>query len=269
MHYLILLLAAFALMILWLMWNERRMIYYPSRLLVATPDRWGWSYEDVWLTTADGVRIHGWWLPATNQPSPLTILLLHGNAGNVSHRQEKLHILRELGVNVLIIDYRGYGRSDGIPNETGTYADARAAYTHLVKTLRLEPKHIVLYGESLGAAVAVQLATETAVGGVILEEPFASVAAMARTMFPFLPVRWLVRNKYDSLSKIGRINAPLLLFHSRDDEIVPFAQGQQLFAAAREPKRFVQLQGGHNEAFLVSAETYRDALKRFFAGIVQ
>ncbi len=272
------LLAALVAVLLFLRWREPHLLYFPMRDLELTPDRLGWQYEDVWLTTADGVRIHGWWLPAPHPPSPITILFFHGNAGNISHRTEKLEIFRSLDVNVLILDYRGYGQSTGIPNEPGTYADARAAYDYLVGTdgpgvrsgtagapsgRALPATHIVLYGESLGAAVAVQLATEVTVGGVILEEPFTSVGDMAQKMFPFLPVRWLVRNKYDTIKKIDRINAPLLIFHSPTDEITPFGHGQRLFAAAREPKHFVELRGSHNDAFLVSTNTYRAALAEF------
>ena len=204
--------------------------------------------------------------PITNRPSP-TILFLHGNAGNISHRMEKLGIFRGLGVDTFIIDYRGYGRSEGVPNEEGTYRDAQAAYAYLTKTLNREPKTIVVYGESLGAAVAVDLAAKHPVGGVIIEEAFTSVGDVGQKMFPFLPVRWLVRNKYDTLSKMGRLNAPLLIFHSRDDELISFRYAERLLAAAREPKQLVELRGGHNDAFLTSATTYRSALQQFLSSL--
>jgi uncharacterized protein len=266
MNNLLFLLAMLALVLLFLRWREPRLLYFPMRDLELTPDRLGWEFQDVWLTTADNVRLHGWWLPTppstiNPQPSPPTVLFFHGNAGNISHRFEKLQILRDLGVNTLIIDYRGYGCSAGIPNEAGTYADAEAALGHL----GTNALGVVLYGESLGAAIAVELATRVPVGGVILEEPFTSVGDMAQKMFPFLPVRWLVRNKYDTLRKIDRINAPLLIFHSPTDEIIPYRHGQRLFAAARDPKRFVDLRGGHNDAFLASGDTYRAALRAFLS----
>jgi fermentation-respiration switch protein FrsA (DUF1100 family) len=272
MNNLLLLLAGFAAIILFLRWHEPRMIYFPDRDMEPAPA----GVEDVWLTTADGVRIHGWWLPATN-PAPLTVLFFHGNAGNISHRTEKLQIFRNLGANVLIIDYRGYGRSAGKPDEAGTYADARAAYDHLTKTLLVrrslgedgnrEPRTVVVYGESLGSAVAVDLATKVPVGGVIIEEGFTSIGDVGQKMFPFLPVRWFVRNKYDSLAKINRINAPLLMFHSRQDEIFAWRHAERLLAAAREPKRLVELRGDHNNAFLVSADAYREGLCRFFQSL--
>jgi fermentation-respiration switch protein FrsA (DUF1100 family) len=195
------------------------------------------------------------------------LLFLHGNGGNISHRLEKFVLLHQLGLSTLAIDYRGYGQSEGAANERGTYADAEAALAWLEhrKQRAAPPAPPLLYGESLGSAIAVELATRHPVAGVILEEPLASVAAIGQQVFPFLPVRWLVRNRYDSLSKIGRVKAPLLIFHSPDDEVIPYRHGQQLFAAAREPKTFVNLQGGHNDAFARSWPAYRQALEAFLA----
>lgn len=262
MHLLLLIAVAYVLFALLLVWREPRMIYYPDREIADTPRSLGLRYEDVWLTTTDGVRLHGWLVPA-GKTSALTVLFLHGNAGNISHRLEKLNILHDLGVDTFIIDYRGYGRSDGTPNEAGTYRDAQAAYEHLTRTLNREPRTVTAYGESLGSAVAVDLASKAPVGGVIIEEAFTSVGDVGQQMFPFLPVRWFVRNKYDTLGKIGRINAPLLVLHSRDDEFFPMRHAERLLAAAREPKRLVELRGSHNDAFVVSAETYRQALEQF------
>jgi len=264
------LLAAFAILVLfglWLRWIEPRMLYYPVRHLEDTPLRLGWRFEEVFLTAADGVRIHGWFLPSKGDPAgaraPLTVLFLHGNAGNISNRFEKLAVLRDLGPAVLIVDYRGYGRSEAKPDEAGTYRDARAAYDYLVGRRGLDPRQIVLYGESLGAAVAIELAARLPVAGVVIEEAFTSVPDVAQAMFPFLPARWLVRNRYDSLAKIGRIEAPILVLHSRDDEYFPLRHAQRLAKAARHAE-VVELRGGHNEAFLVSGRAYRDSLERFF-----
>jgi uncharacterized protein len=247
----------FALLVVW---REPNFIYYPSRGMATTPAQLGLRFEDVWLTTADGVRVNGWLVPA-NTNAPVTVLFCHGNAGNIADRLEKLEILHALGVDVFLFDYRGYGRSEGKPDEHGTYRDAQAAYDYLIRTLNREPKTVLLYGESLGSAVAVDLATKVPVAGVIIEEPFTSVADVGAKMFPYLPVRLLVRDKYDTLSKIDRINAPLLILHSRDDEFFPMSQAERLLAAAREPKRLVELRGGHNDAFLVSVDLYRSALK--------
>ncbi len=263
----LLLVTGIVAMALWLRWSEPRMLYYPIRELDATPDQLGLKYEDVTLTTSDGIRINGWFLSAARSlpPSLITLLFFHGNAGNISHRFDKLEILRDLGVDTFIIDYRGYGRSEGRPNEEGTYRDAQAAYVYLTRTLNREPGTIVVYGESLGSAVAADLASKVKVGGLVLEEAFTSVPDVGQKMFPFLPVRWLVRNKYDTLSKMPRIHAPLLILHSRDDEYFAMRHAERLLAAANEPKLLVELRGSHNDAFLTSAPTYRNALKDFLA----
>jgi fermentation-respiration switch protein FrsA (DUF1100 family) len=263
-------LAVAALFVLWVRWMEPRMLYYPMRALETTPARLGWRFEDVRLTAADGTRLHGWLVPANGDSGALhprlTVLLLHGNAGNISHRLDKLAILRDLGVDVLILDYRGYGESEGRPDEAGTYLDARAGYEHLVRTRGLDPRAIVLFGESLGSAVAAHLAAEAEVGGVVLEESFTSLAEVAQGMFPFLPVRWVIRNRYDTLDRIGRVRAPVLILHSRDDEYFPFRHAERLAGAAREPT-VVELRGGHNDAFLVSEPVYRQGLAAFFATV--
>jgi fermentation-respiration switch protein FrsA (DUF1100 family) len=258
--------------VLWLSWNEPRMLYHPNREIERTPAQLGLTYEDITLTTSDGFRINGWFLPVKNlaedgHVARLTVLFFHGNAGNISHRLEKIGILRDLGVNTFIIDYRGYGRSEGQPNEQGTYHDAQAAYEYLTQQRKLGPRSIVVYGESLGCAIAADLASKVEIRGLIMEEGFTSTADVVQKMFPFFPIQWLVRNKYNTLSKMPRIHIPLLIFHSRDDEVIGFNHSQRLLAAANEPKQFVLLDGGHNDAFEVSAPTYRAALSKFFAAL--
>jgi hypothetical protein len=264
MHWLWFIVAGYVGLCLLLMWREPDMIFLPHRQLEATPAQAGWAFEEVRLTTRDGVLIHGWWVPAPN--ATRTVLFFHGNAGNISHRLEKLGVLRELGANVLLLDYRGYGASTGKPSEAGLYRDADAAYAFLTGTKSVPAPTIVFYGESLGTGVAVELATRQAVGGVVLEAPFTSMADVGREFYPFLPVRWLVRNKFENLAKIGRIHAPLLLLHSRQDEIFSFRHAERLLAAAQEPKRLVELSGGHNDSFSVSAAVYRQALHEFLGG---
>ena len=263
-YFFLLIVIGLALFALFLRWREPSMIYYPKRTLDATPAAGEFLFEDVWLTTSDSVRIHGWYVPAASTNAPV-FLFFHGNAGNISHRMEKLSILHNLGASVFMIDYRGYGRSEGKPNETGTYRDAQAAYDHLTKHLNLDPKTILLYGESLGSAITVELATHVACGGVVLEEPFTSVTDIAQKMFPFLPVSYLVQNRYDSLSKINRLHAPLLIFHSYNDEMFPMSYAESLLAAAPEPKQLIRLRGSHNDAFHVSADDYRHGLLDFLA----
>ena len=251
---------------LFLRWSEPHMIYFPLREIEQTPAAIGLPFEEVTPRAADGVQIHGWFVAANVAAAP-TVLFFHGNAGNISHRLEKLAILHELGMSVLLIDYRGYGRSEGKPDEPGLYLDARAAHAYLTRMRGIPERQIILYGESLGSAVAVDLAAESQVGGLILEAPFTSVADVGRDVYPFLPVGLLARSKYDSLGKIARIRVPLLVLHSREDEIFPMRHAEQLLAAAPEPKRLVELAGGHNDAFLVSENNYRGALQEFIVSL--
>jgi fermentation-respiration switch protein FrsA (DUF1100 family) len=252
--------------VLWLRWTEPHMLYHPARQIDQTPNQLGFTYEDVTLTASDGVHINGWFLPGARDPK-LTVLFFHGNAGNISHRFEKFGIFHDLGVDTFSIDYRGYGRSEGQPNEEGTYRDALAAYEYLTQQRHISPDRLVVYGESLGAAIAADLASEVEVRGLVLEEGFTSVADVGQGMFPFLPVRWFVRNKYDTLGKMPRIKVPLLILHSRDDEFFNMRHAERLLAAANEPKQLVELRGRHNEAFLTSATIYHDALHKFFVAL--
>jgi hypothetical protein len=265
----ILFLAGFALvLVLFLRWYEPRMIYLPARELDRTPSDLGLAYEDLTLTAIDGARLHAWFLPG-RAAAPVTVLFLHGNAGNISHRFDKLAVLRALGADVLIVDYRGYGRSTGRPDEGGTYRDADAAYEHLTGKRALDPHRLVLYGESLGAAVAVDLAARRPVGGLIMESAFSSAVEVGRELFPFLPASLLVRNRYDNVAKIGRVRAPVLLLHSRDDEFFGWHHPQRLYEAAHPPKQLIELRGGHNDAFLVSGAAFAEALKGFLADVAR
>lgn len=244
---------------------EGMAMYYPDRQLIATPAICRLRYEDVVLQTSDGKRVHGWFIPSGQADAPV-ILLCHGNAGNISHRLDKAVMLHHINLAVLLFDYRGYGQSEGVPSEQGTYADAEAAYRYLTEVKKISPGRIVLYGESLGCAVAVELARRHPAAALILESPFTSTVAMAKRLFPWLPIGWMVRNRYDNLSKIAQMKMPLLVMHSPQDEIVPFQMGQQLYAAAPNPKTFFELMGSHNDGFLESGERYTSAIRQFLKG---
>ena len=255
------------LVLLWLflLWFEWRSVFIPYRAMEGSPAGVRLPYDDVTFTAADGVKLHGWYVPRTG--AKLTVLFCHGNGGNISHRIEKLVILRDLGVNVFLFDYRGYGLSEGRPSEQGTYQDVTAAYDWLCREKKVAPAQIVVQGESLGCAVAVDLACRCSVGGVVLESAFTSVPDMARAVYPWLPLHWLCGIRYSSITKIGSVKAPLLSLHSREDEIVPFRQGEQLCAGAPGPKKLVELHGGHNDGFEVSEKVYRAALNEFFRSL--
>ncbi len=244
---------------------QARLVFLPSRAIAATPARVGLDYEDVWLEASDGVRIHGWYIP---HPQPRgTLLFFHGNAGNIGDRLESIAIFHRLNLNVLIIDYHGYGKSEGSPGEAESYRDAEAAWRHLVEARSIPPETIALFGRSLGGCVAAWLAARVEPAGLILESTFTSVPDMAAKVYPFLPVRLLARIRLDALASLANVRAPVLVIHSAGDEIVPLAHGRALFDSAPEPKQFLQLRGGHNDGFLVSREVYLAGLSKFFQEI--
>ncbi len=245
---------------------DRFFVFFPEREIARTPGDGDVEYEDAFFSTSDGVRLHGWFVPSDSE----TILIwFHGNAGNISHRLENLLMLKQrMGLNIFIFDYRGYGRSEGSPSEKGMYLDAEAALGYL----RSRPAHdrgrrLVLFGRSLGAAVAVEMATRHESDALVIESPFTSVREMARRAYPFLPSALLtvpLRSRFDSLSKIADVHTPVLVLHGNMDEIVPYEEGRKLFEAANQPKHFYTIEGAaHNNTYMVGGSAYFDALKTF------
>lgn len=233
----------------------------PGRAIELTPDVFGFDYSDVYLETSDGVRLHGWYVNAENATG--TVLFLHGNAGNISHRIDSIENFNSLGLDVFIIDYRGYGQSEGAVSEQGAYLDAAAAYRYLIGERGIDPSRIVIFGRSLGGAIAAQLAATNKAGALIVESSFTSAADMATTLYPFLPARLLLRLKFPVVDHVSSANVPVLIVHGRDDEIIPFAMGEQLYAAAPEPKMFLPIDGDHNTAFVFDRERYVAGLRQF------
>jgi uncharacterized protein len=254
---------AYAAVLLLIFLFQPRLVYFPQveRGLTATPRATGLDYEDLILHAADGVTLHGWWVPARDARG--AVLLLHGNAGNISHRLGYLTMFNRLGYSVLLFDYRGYGKSGGNPDEEGTYRDAEAAWQHLTEARKLPAREIVVVGESLGGGVATWLALKYPPRALVLASTFTSVPDLGAQIYPWLPVRLLARLKYDNLARIGKIDAPVLIAHSRDDDIIPFTHGEALFAAAREPKQLLVLAGGHNAGFLYTRDAWIAAVGAF------
>jgi uncharacterized protein len=236
------------LIVLMLRWFEHSQVYHPDRVLTATGAELGRRFEDAVFKANDGVELNGWFFPAnTNSPrARLVVLLCHGNAGNIGHRLDTCAALLATGVNVFVFDYRGYGKSRGRPSEEGTYLDAQAAY-HWLCQRGFAGTNIISFGESLGGGIAAELAVREPVGGLVLQSTFTSISDIGADLFPWLPVRWLAKIRYDTHSKLPRLKFPVLVMHSRVDEIIPFRQGQRNFAAANEPKLFWELTGSHNE----------------------
>jgi len=255
---------------LFLVFSEKRLIYYPAAELDVTPKALGLPFEEVAIEVEPGVRIHGWFIKAAKEPSVATVLFSHGNAGNVADRLDRVLRLREIGADFLLYDYRGYGRSTGSPDEEGTYRDGRAAYDYLVKGRGIDPARLILMGESLGCAISIQLAVERKAAGLAIEAPFASVAHMAKAIYPFLPLGPFIRTRYENVKKMPQLKVPVFVVQGTRDEVIPVAQGKMVFDAAPQPKQYLAIEGAHhNDVYVVGGESYRRALGDFIARVVK
>lgn len=246
-------------LMLWL--SQPRLVFYPTREHDWRPEEVGLPYEPVRIYTEDGIELDAWFVPAQN--ASYTILFCHGNAGNISHRLDSLLLFREWGLNCLIFDYRGYGRSGGRPSEKGIYQDAAACWKWLTEVRQIPPETIILYGQSLGGAVAANLAAQLAEqagpqpAGLVIESTFSSLVDIGRHYYPWFPVRWFVRFRFDTVQAVRKVYIPVLVIHSPNDEIVPFELGQKIFENANSPKQFSRISGSHNEGFLQDLQTYQ------------
>lgn len=266
MKYLITIAVIFILLAVMVRLMESRMVFFPTKYPQGywNPQSFGLNVEDCYFQTADGLTLHGWLLKGENAIA--TMLWCHGNAGNISDRLDNLAKLAELPLNTFIFDYRGYGRSDGSPSEEGIYLDAEAAFDFLASNSLLDSAEIILFGRSLGGAVAVDLATKRDSKGIILESTFTSAKDMAKIMFGFLPVHLIMKSKFSSIDKISQLNTPILFFHGNRDRTVPFRLGRKLFEAANEPKEFYQIaEADHNDTYLVGGQAYFDKLLGFIS----
>ncbi len=257
-------LVAYLIVVLIVMFLENSLIYFPSPYPEGDWHPRGLDFEDAWFPSADGTRLHGWYVPRPGAQA--AVLFCHGNGGNITHRVSILKMLHDrVGVSVLIFDYRGYGRSQGKPNEAGVLADARAARHWLADREKITDRDVVLMGESIGGAVAVDLAAHDGARALILESTFTSAPDMAAYHYPWLPVRWAMQTRFDSLGKIGDYHGPLFMVHGSADAIVPVQMAHRLFAAANEPKKLEILRGhDHNDAMPLD---YYDELAEFLRGI--
>jgi len=268
-------------------------LYRPVREVPFTPDELGLDFENVIFKSGDGLLLSGWYIPAplevrtkaasapletrkgksltgSVQPgdslltgpaedSQLTVLFCHGNGGNMFHRLDSINIFYNLGLNCFIFDYRGYGSSEGKPGEEGTYLDVMAAYKWLTEEKKVSSADIIIFGRSLGGSIAAQLAGKVEARALIIESAFTSYVDIGRKFYPYMLVRWFARFSYKTIDYIRDVLCPVMIIHSRSDEIVPFEFGLELYEAANEPKEFVEIFGGHNDSFLVSGEIYRNA----------
>jgi len=240
-------------------------LYSPVRDLPYTPAELGLDFEEVFFRAGDRVQLHGWYIPAPN--SEFTVLFCHTNGGNMMYQLDSINIFYNLGLSCFIFDYRGYGISQGRPSEHGTYLDVRAAYRWLTKKKKIPAEKIIVFGRSLGGSIAAYLAGKANPGGLVIESAFTSYIAIGSKFYPYMPVKWFARFKYPTIEYIRKVTCPVLVIHSRNDEMIPFEFGLQLYEAANEPKEFVELYGGHNDGFLISSETYKKAWLKWLASL--
>lgn len=243
---------------------QERLVFLPNiggRTLVATPEALGLDYEDVTFEAADGVRLHAWFVPAEDARG--TVIVFHGNAGNISHRLDTLRIFHGLGLNTLLFNYRGYGQSEGRPSEAGLGLDAAAAWEEITGRRGIPAEEVILFGRSLGGTLAAQQAAATPPAALVLESTFTSVPDLAAELYRIFPVRLLARLKFDARAALAEVQAPVLVVHSRQDEIVPFSHAEALLEAAGSRAELLEIRGDHNTGFLQSGQAYRDGLAGF------
>ena len=268
---LLLVVALYAGLLLLLRLNEPRLIYFPGtgRTLLPPSAHLNLPIERVSIRTEDGLTLWSWLIPAGPNATGYWLLICHGNAGNLSEFDRPLHYagLRELGLTLLAFDYRGYGESEGLPSEGGLYQDAEAAYRYLRETRGVPADRIILFGHSLGSAVAVDLASRVPAAGLILEGALTSVIQRGQELYPYIPVRWIGRSRFSSIEKISSVTVPKLFLHARADDVIPLSHGRMLFEAAPPPKTFVELRGGHGDAFEVDSANYFGSIAKFLAAL--
>jgi len=269
---LIVLLLGYASIIIYLKTNETEIVYYEfygQGPLQSPSDSLELNFQRIELNTEDGLKLIGWIVPsAKDSSSGPWLLFCHGNASDISYPDYILRykIFNKIGINVLAIDYRGFGESGGKPSEEGLYNDALTAYNYLNKTIKISPERIIIYGHSLGAAVAIDLATKVQAGAIVAKAAFKSVPDMGQQLYPFLPMNLLVKNKFMSIDKVSSIAYPKLFIHSIEDEIISINDGKALFEKAIQPKSFLQIKGNHDSAPILSEETFIKGLSDFLSG---
>ena len=245
---------------------QPKFLYCPVREVTGTPAELGLDFEDVVFKGADGLDLSGWYIPAKS--SKLTVLFCHGNGGNISHRLDSINIFHNLGLNCFIFDYRGYGNSQGKPSEEGTYLDAEAAYKWLTEDKKTQVDNIIIFGRSLGGSIAARLASKVKAGALIIESAFTSYVDIGKEYYPYMPVRLFARFAYRTIDYIKNVHCPAMFIYSRDDEIVPYRFGLELYEAANEPKEFVEIFGGHNDCFLSSGKIYTEVWEKWLKMII-
>lgn len=259
--------AIYALVCLVFYLLQEKLVFAPAPPPQRDPSSLGFSFQNLELATDDGARVHAWWIPSQDARGETkmrgAVLVCHGNAGNIERRLGLAEVFARHGFGVLLFDYRGYGKSRGRPTEAGAYADAERAHAFLVREAGFTAREVVIFGESLGGAVGIELALRRPSAGLVVENTFTSIPDIGAQRYPWIPVRWLARVRFDSAAKMQRLQVPLLVVHSPDDEVVPIAHGKLLFERASEPKEFIETRGVHSAGGFLQTKEWRDRVCTF------
>ncbi|MBW8001387.1 MAG: alpha/beta hydrolase [Planctomycetes bacterium] len=236
-------------------------VYKPTQDIYYTPEELSLDFEDVVFKTKDGLLLNGWHVPADN--SRFTVLFCHGNGGNIMHRLDSINFFNNMGLSCFIFDYRGYGKSQGRPTEDGTYLDAMAAYKWLVEEKNIPAENIIIFGRSLGASIAANLASKVKSRSLVIESTFTSYVDIGKKFYPYMPIRLFAKFKYRTIDYLKEVHCPVMIVHSRDDEIMPFEFALKLYQVANEPSEFIEIYGSHNDGFITSDEIYKKAWNKW------
>lgn len=258
---------AYAILALALYFMQSSFLYSPVRPVPYNPGDINLPFENVVFETKDRLKLAAWFIPAEN--AAFTVLFCHGNGGNMAHRLDSINIFHNLGLDCFIFDYRGYGDSPGKPSEEGTYTDAMAAYKWLTEEKKIPAEDIIIFGRSLGGTIAAQLASKVEAGALVVESAFTSYVDIGKEYYPYMPVRWFARFGYRTIDYIKEVRCPAMLIYSRNDGIVPYKFGLELYEAANEPKEFIEIFGGHNDCFLVSGEIYIEVWEKWLKFLIE
>lgn len=256
---------SYVLILLSFYFFQMRLVYFPTQIHSFNPGHFGLDFEEVQLTTSDETKIHGWFVPSKTRG--VHIIFFHGNAGNISDRMDTIRLWNQLGISGLYIDYRGYGKSEGVPSEQGTYLDAQAAWDFLVRAKGISFEKIIIHGRSLGGPIAAWLASKNQSAGLILESTFISLPELGQSLYPILPVKQLARIKYSTMKYLEETKCSVLVVHSKQDEIIPVSHGQLLAKKSGSRGHYLEIRGSHNDGFLESRQDYVPALQRFIEQI--
>jgi len=242
-------------------------LYSPVKEVTYTPEELDLDFDQVTFKTSDGLKLSGWYIPARN--ATFTVLFCHGNAGNMMHRLDSINLFNNMNLNCFIFDYRGYGASEGTPTEAGIYLDAKAAYRWLTSHKKVPREKIIIFGRSLGGSIAAHLAQKARAGSLVIESAFTSYVDIGRKFYPYMPVRYFARFNYNTAEYIKNVHIPVMIIHSRNDEVVPFEFALELYETVEGPKKFVEIWGSHNDGFLICSDTYNKAWKDWMSFLTE